>query len=380
MANISITRRCRRHCSYCFAQHELSREAITDMPPEIYENALQFLINSGLKEVRLLGGEPTEHPSFCAYVARAFELGFRVLVFSGGLVPRPVLDYLAALPAEHFSLVLNVANPGSDSKALVNRQQELCRTLGQKVMLGMNIRSSNEAPPSIFDWVNNYNLCRTIRLGIAHPIYGGNNAFFRLRGPRALSVFEHIVVIAAEFGLKVHFDCGFTPCMFSQEFMDAFPSLFTGNISDQSAPGRTGGIKGPPAAISDINPDDRGFQPAASAGSDTPEQELIENRFEPIGVRCNSIVDILPEGTCIACYALSRFVRIPLPSKGKRNDLVSRLDCELMPLLPTGIYRECADCTYREKGMCNGGCRARRALRLRSTAMIPLDLESGKDV
>jgi hypothetical protein len=375
MANISITRRCPRHCSYCFAQYELSRDAATDMPPELYEEVLEFFIRSGLKEVRLLGGEPTEHPLFCKYVARALDREFRVLIFSGGFVPQPALEYMAALPAESISLVLNTADPSQDSEALVNRQREICRVLGSKVMLGINVRSQNETPPSIFDWVDEFNLCRTIRLGIAHPIWGGSNVFFRLHGPRTLSVFEHYVVNASEFGLKVHFDCGFTPCMFSKEFMDGYPDLFAGNLSDRSTLDEASLHNGQPTAIPGVS----GFQPAGSTNSGMQDLELIENRAEPVGMRCSSVVDILPEGTCIACYALSRSFRIPLPSKGTRNDLVSHFDRELPPLLPTGVHRECVFCSYRGKGMCNGGCRARRALRLRPAALAPLDLESGRD-
>ena len=75
MANLSITRRCRRHCSFCFAKHELSRGSAMDMPLETYEEALRFLRRSGFPEARLLGGEPTEHPRFCAYVDRADRMG-----------------------------------------------------------------------------------------------------------------------------------------------------------------------------------------------------------------------------------------------------------------------------------------------------------------
>jgi MoaA/NifB/PqqE/SkfB family radical SAM enzyme len=347
MANISITRRCQRHCSYCFAKDELSRDATMDMTPEIYEDALEFLKRSGLREARLLGGEPTEHPLFCEYVGRALELGFRVLVFSGGIVPQSVLEYLAVLPAECFRLVLNATDPGHDAKALVNKHRELCRTLGSKVMLGFNVWSSNEDSSFILDWVSKYNLCPTVRLGMAHPIWGGTNDFFRLRGPRALSVFEHFTMNASAAGLNVRFDCGFTPCMFSQEFVDAHVDLFTSNVRDQSAI----------AAMS----------------------QFKENQFEPIGARCSSVVDILPEGNCIVCYALSRFRRIPLPSKGKRSDLVSYFDRELLPLLPAGVYRECVSCGYREKGMCHGGCRARRAQRLRPNAWIQQNSESTRD-
>ena len=235
MANLSITRRCRRHCSYCFAKHELSREAFTDMPLETYEAALGFLQRSGFPEVRLLGGEPTEHPRFCEYVARAIEQGFKVVVFSGGLVPQPVLEFMAGLPTDLFSVVLNAADPAEDAEALVNRQRQVCRALGEKAMLGVNIRSPNEDPSYLLDWVTRYDLSRTVRVGIAHPIWGGTNDFFRLRGPRVIFVFERLVAMGVAMGVKVGFDCGFTPCMFSQEFVDAHADMFVPSVTDPRA-------------------------------------------------------------------------------------------------------------------------------------------------
>ena len=373
MANISITRRCRRHCSYCFAKHELSRRGTTDMPLEIYEAALGYLQRSGIAKARLLGGEPTEHPRFCEYVARALELGFSVLVFSGGLVPQPALEFMADLPTDRFSVVLNAADPTNDAEALVNRQRQVCLALGEKVMLGVNIRSSNENPTYVLEWVTKYRLSRTVRVGIAHPIWGGTNDFLRLRGPRVIPVFERLVAIGAAMGVNVGFDCGFTPCMFSQEFVDAHAEMFKPRVAGPGAPALLDRFAKQCTDASGFSYNNEGLQADNSDGSADQEQKAAATLIEALGVRCGPVVDILPEGDCISCYALSRFRRFPLPSGGSRNDLVPLFDAELSPLLPAGVHRECIQCDYREKDMCSGGCRARRALRLRPNAMIPLD-------
>lgn len=348
MANISITRRCRRLCRYCFAKHELARDSLSDMPPDAYEAALAFLERSGSSEARLLGGEPTEHPLFGEYVSRARERGFKVLVFSGGLIPRQAFDFLADLPVGNILMVLNSADPASSPDSLVNRQREICRALGEKVILGFNITSRVEDPAFLFDWVDQYGLRRTIRLGLAHPIWGADNEYFKLRGPRHIPLLERLVAIGTEKGIKFEFDCGLTPCMFSPEFVDSRPDMFVHNDAGHGAADTL-------AAVAD------------NSGAQSP--------VEAIGVRCTPVVDILPEGDCIACYALSRFRRLPLSSAGKRQDLVSSFDHELTPALPVGIYRECAQCSYRAAGMCNGGCRARRARRLRPNALALLDPE-----
>ena len=346
MANLSITRRCRRRCRYCFAKDELARDHVLHMPPEVYDSALAFLGRSGVPEVRLLGGEPTEHPKFCDYVALASERGFRVVVFSGGLIPQRVLEYMEALPGATFSLVLNVADPASDPTALVRRQQEVCRTLGNTAMLGVNIQSPDQAAAYVFDWVNEYGLCRTVRLGIAHPIWGGNNGFLSLRGLRTIPVLEHMVTLGRDKDVSIGFDCGFTPCMFTPEFVASHVDMFT-----QANAGH----------------------PVSGAPMEEDAQDPSTMSVTAVGVRCSPVVDILPEGDCIACYALSRFRRLPLPSEGTRDEVVSAFDDELSQVLPVGVYRECAHCDYRVRNMCNGGCRARRSFRLRPNASVLLD-------
>jgi radical SAM protein with 4Fe4S-binding SPASM domain len=352
MANISITRRCRGRCSYCFAKHELTRDLTTDMSSEIYEAALRFLEHSRFPEVRLLGGEPTEHPRFNEYVNRARKRGFRVVVFSGGLVPQTALEHIATLPMDNFSLVLNTANPSKDQKSLVNRQRDLCRTLGSKITLGVNIWSPDQDTAHLFDWMDEYGSCRRIRVGVAHPIWGGTNEFFRLRGPRVVPLFESLFAKGAERNVNVDFDCGFTPCMFSRDFVNSHPDMFMPVESGCYAENLQS------ADCDDFMDDDLSLQ---------------TGRVVSIGMRCNPVVDILPEGDCIACYALSRFRRFPMPTGGTLDDLHRTFINELLPMLPVGIHRECAYCDYLARDMCGGGCRARRALRLRPNALIPLN-------
>jgi radical SAM protein with 4Fe4S-binding SPASM domain len=355
MANLSITRRCRRRCRYCFAQYELARDHVLDMPPEVYEAALAFLVRSGVPEVRLLGGEPTEHPQFCEYVAAAHGRGFRVLVFSGGLIPQPVLEYMATLAEANFSVVLNAADPASDPDRLIRRQQEVCRALGHTVMLGVNIQSPDQDAAHVFDWVNEYGLCRTVRLGIAHPIWGGNNEFLSLRGLRTIPALERMVTLGRSKEVDIGFDCGFTPCMFTPGFVASHVDLFTGANAGHPASGA------PPVK--------------GGASAKTDAQEVAQMSLTAVGVRCNPVIDILPEGDCISCYALSCFRRLPLPSEGTRNEVVSAFDDELSRVLPVGVHPECAHCDYRARGMCNGGCRARRSFRLRPNSSVLLDAE-----
>ncbi len=335
MANISITRRCRRQCSYCFAKHEIRRSGLLDMPPDTFARALDFLKRSRIPEARILGGEPTEHPLFCDYVEQARAAGFRILIFSGGLIPEPALTYLATLPASGFSLLLNAANPATDRPDLLLRQEQVCRVLGDRVTLGTTIFDWQQNPAYLLDWVLQRGLCRTVRVGIAQPILGGANVFFPFRHPRPIRLLESFFLAARQVGIQVGFDCGFTPCMFSRPFVEEHAALF-------AAPGH----HAPPAYP-------------------VPGPEESREVIGAVGIRCGPVVDILPEGDAIPCYALSRTCRLPIPEQGDQSDWSAAFDRELSAILPAGCFRACASCEYRVRQMCSGGCRARRAARLR---------------
>lgn len=321
MSNISITRRCRRACEYCFARYERERGEVLDMPRDTYEEALAFLHRSGVPEARLLGGEPTEHPLFAEFAALALESGFSLTVFTGGLMPAASLEWLRQAAPERVTVVLNAALPGADSPDLENTQAEICRALASKIELGVNIRKGATNVHSLLGRIEQYGLRRRIRLGIAHPIWGGLNASLRQRLTLRISpLLESFISRAQDSGVEVDLDCGFTPCMFSRGFLESHAEL-----------------------------------------------------CRSIGLRCNPIVDILPEGKAIACYALSRFRYLPLTSQSTRAGMIEQFEQELRTALPLGARRECALCGYHRSGACTGGCRARRALRLRPEPEALLD-------
>jgi hypothetical protein len=283
------------------------------MPRDVYAGALAFLRRSGIPDVRLLGGEPTEHPDFGDYVSLALEGGFAVTVFTSGLIPDTALASLRATPPGRVAVVMNVAVPKKDPNEWVTAQARVCRDLGARVELGLTLAPGAQDPSFLLPWIEERGLRRRIRLGLAHPILGAQNAHLRTRSLRNLSrVLEPFVAQAIEVGVAVDFDCGFTCCMFSPHFLEDHPQL-------------------------------------------APD----------IGVRCNPIIDLLPEGKAIACYAMSRWRHLPVDNRSTCDGLVRRFEQDWEDALPVGMYPECATCAHFAEGRCNGGCRARRFRRLR---------------
>ena len=313
MANISITRRCDRNCDWCFAVRERADGKLRDMPQNVYERVLNFLERSSVRDVRLLGGEPTLHPTFQDYVDLALKRSFHVLVFTGGLMPSSAAEYLATLPSENISVVLNVVMPGDGLDELVEMQRRLCTQLSGRVELGVTIHAASQELGHLLDWVLRYDLQRRIRVGLAQPIYGGGNRFVRTpQCSAAGSAVEELVLEAADRGIAVDLDCGWTPCMFSEEFLEHCGEL-----------------------------------------------------RRTLGTRCNPVVDILPEGEIVSCYPLAGTVRLRLESDSTRDTVIERFEQLQRPFRSIGMAKSCTRCEYREQGRCQGGCLARGMGRIR---------------
>jgi len=269
-----------------------------------------------------MGGEPTEHPAFGDYLALALERGFAVTVFTSGLMPDTALGCLRATPPDRVAVILNVAVPNNDQNEWVTAQARVCRDLGARVELGLTLAPGALDPSFLLPWIEERGLRRRLRLGLAHPILGAENASLRTPLLRNLGVvLEPFVAKAIEAGVAVDFDCGFTCCMFSARFLENHAELF----------------------------------PA-------------------IGMRCNAILDLLPEGEAIACYAMSRWRRLPVDGESTRDGLIKLFEKDWEGALPIGMYRECATCAHLAHGRCTGGCRARRMRRLR---LEPLQASGG---
>lgn len=347
MANLAITRRCLRGCAYCFAADERARGAVSDMSPEVFEAALDFLERSGVPDARLLGGEPLLHPDFGALARRALERGFALTVMTGGLVSDAALTELAALAdgaPTAVTVFLNAALPGRDDPALVAAQERILEALGPKVELGVTLSpgaassdsepsrasapaSAPSAPPIppiadfLLDRIARYGASRSIRVGIAHPIWHGANASAATADLRSLGHdIESLVARAEAADVRVGFDCGLTPCMFSPDFAAGHPRLMA-----------------------------------------------------QTGTRCGPIVDVLPEGDAIACFALSRAPHVPLGADATRApatrapatraDCVAAFDAWFEAQPHSGIFEDCEACAHRATGRCGGGCRARQLAR-----------------
>jgi hypothetical protein len=119
---------------------------------------------------------------------------------------------------------------------------------------------------------------------------------------------------AAEFGIRLEFDCGFVRCMFSDDDLET---------------------------LRQVNTD--------------------------LGWRCNPILDLDMEGRAIHCFPLTGKLEIPLEDDSDAAGLRAALGDRAAPYRMAGVYRECSTCRFKQAGECMSGCLAATLKRFRHT-------------
>jgi hypothetical protein len=311
MSNLIVSQVCNMACSYCFAQESM-RAWRTDRSQryislEAFEERLDFLERSGIREIRLLGGEPTLHPEFPALLQQAQKRGRRILVFSHGWLNEKTFTAIESLPETAIMIMVNMnaqPKPGTGAKYSQVRRERILQRLGTRATLGFNIHSPACDLLPLIELIERTHTRRVIRLGLAQPSWNGNNVYLHPKQyPLVGEKIARFGQKAREAGIKLEFDCGFVPCMFSE--------------------------------------------------ADRP---LLQQSHPDLGWHCNPIPDIDIEGQAFHCFPLSRKIHTTFGDSENADGIRNRLIEQAKPYRPAGIYRECSSCALKSKGECPGGC------------------------
>ena len=306
MANLIISNGCNAACDYCFASSFLQNSITVSKTPfmsiEEYGTYLDFLDRSGIDDVRLLGGEPTLHPRF----AEMIDLGKRkrkhITVFTNGVSPDSAISALMKLSPDECTIIVNMNAKINSDQAM--RRENVFHQLGQRVIAGYTISSPVFSLENLIRSIGKFNLKRIIRLGIALPIYGKKNRFLH---PKQYRMVGHSLAEqsfqTADKGILIEPDCGFVRCMFSEE--DFY--------------------------------------------------RLEENRFHYISC-CSPVLDFCTGGEILHCFSVSEKFRTIFSGQPDINEIRRNFTVRTEPWRKTGIYPECASCSFRQNGECCGGC------------------------
>jgi radical SAM protein with 4Fe4S-binding SPASM domain len=313
MANIAITSLCNLNCQYCFTQEAFKGKENNSchMSVDDFKLSLAILKRSKKRQVSVLGGEPTLHPRFTEFINLILESELEAKVFTNGIMSEKIRRFLAELPESKITIIVNINNLKDDLDALPESLTKTLNALKQKVIPGFNIYSKDLQLFPLLDFIDSYDLQKKIRLGLAHPCTGFKNKYLPLKhyflvGTKILEFAQR----ASNQNVKLILDCGFVPCMF---------------------------------------------------GSSSFREYGIDRE---IGLRCDPIPDILPDGTVISCYPLFGYDNKNIRATEDISLLRENMRESHKVLEDLGIFKTCSVCYYRRKEMCNGGCSAHKLLRL----------------
>ena len=310
MANILLTDFCNRGCAYCFARKKIATDTDgTDqvsgtISMENVDTAIDFLKRSGVGTFTALGGEPTLHPHFPDILDRAYAADLNVRIFSNGLIPIEHLSYLEQVDPGRTSIVININEPKEYRSDQWAQTISTLKHLGSMISLGFNIYNKQFDSSFIVELTVGHGLRKVIRIGLAQPIYGADNAYIPVK--EYPDIAGKIVALAkrcSEYDIALDFDCGFTLCMFS-------------------------------------------------------ETQLGELYFSgtPFVFSCPTVIDIGTNLDVWHCFPLSTIMNTHLGKFENRNEIVRFYYEKLYPYRRLGSMDECRSCMHLRRGFCSGGC------------------------
>jgi radical SAM protein with 4Fe4S-binding SPASM domain len=284
-----------------------------------------FLLDSSIKGISLLGGEPTLHPDFSDFVLYLVARGFSVHVFTSGIMSdgtfASIQQKLSHVSRERLSFICNLNDPRQSPANEVVAVRKFLTEFAPYVTPGFNIYRPDFDLNFLFDYINRYGLERKIRLGLAHPIPGELNLCVCLEDiPKVSRRLLEYVPAFSHYKIKPGLDCGFPFCAFSEEQIGQLFKVMEGNLK----------------------------------------------------FGCGPAIDISPDMSVWSCFPLSNVRRRSLYEFNSHQEVLDYYEDlgKKIRVEAGGLFESCDDCQYRERGLCSGGCLAHILGHFRTEARV----------
>ena len=305
MSNLVLTSRCQRKCEYCFAKDFITSDS--ELSFDNFIRIVEFL-NTGPKNINLLGGEPTLHKDFNLMLRYLIEKDFRIQVFTNGMVSSEFLNSLISvlnkfvLKENQLYFAVNVREEKYRSKLETKLQERFFDYLGHLSYPSFVIQDINSDLLFLKDIVEKFKTDNTIKLSLAHPINGGVNKHLKPEEYKDVAI--NIIKLCENTpDIYKRFDCGFVLCMFSLQ------------------------------EIGRLRTDEK-------------------NDFM---FSCDIPLDIYPDLSVSNCFSLSKIFKTNITNFKDVYELINYFYEGLMT--PTGVFKErCNECEFFRKE-CSGGCK-----------------------
>ena len=175
MPHILLTNRCNLGCSYCFANEFVNKDNC-DITVEDYNKAVDFILQSGVGFIGLIGGEPLLHPDFGLFVdtLKKNPQIQKITIFTNGLL---INDYIDKIIDPQVHLLINcntkeILKTKENYKKLISNIELIHKETKNKdnIHLGINIYSAALDYDWVFKLLKKYKK-RELRISISVPNY-----------------------------------------------------------------------------------------------------------------------------------------------------------------------------------------------------------------
>lgn len=308
--NFIITSTCNRSCPYCFAKNKLSSENKTETEHVSLENVqhyYDFLEKNNDKSLRILGGEPTQHPQFIEIIDMALERKFNINIFTNGIWNNNITDYFRTSKTKNINFLFNINEPGKQPEKELIAIKNSLSVAKNRARCGYNIYSKEFDITFLADFIDKYSLKREIRLGLTSPIVGTKNHYItddtlKEVGTRLVNQLEQL----ERKNIIGILDCGFILCMFSEQEL--------GKLT------------------------------------------ISTKKFNSV---CDVTLDIGTDLSVWPCFPLSNMNNAKLTDFDNYYQINNFFEKRLLPFRKFGMFDQCLTCKFKERGQCSGGCVAR---------------------
>jgi radical SAM protein with 4Fe4S-binding SPASM domain len=214
-------------------------------------------------------------------------------------------------------------NPDISSKDELERIHRFLSAFGHLTTLGFNIYQTEFDFKFLIQLINQYNLERHIRIGLAHPIPGEVNTYIPAAEVKQMArKFISFLDLFDRFKITPGFDCGMPMCVFTDEELGKLFKLNKGLLN----------------------------------------------------FKCGPAIDIGPDMKVWSCFPLSNIHKKSLyefnsmQEIGKfYEDLHTKIRNEI-----GGLFEDCDTCAYRFNDTCRGGCIAHSLNHIKNEAPVRL--------
>jgi len=305
--NIMVNNYCNLRCSYCFASTEMyEKSEKQNMREKDFFKVLTYLKRNGIREVRIIGGEPTIHPQFKEFLKIVSRDPWfdSVFIFSNCTFSIEVLYEIMQASKKKKVVVL----PNYNEKEFLGKRKETVeknlKTLakcGIVKTLGINIYAED------FDYTYALNKAeelgiRQIRWSITTPNYKLSEDFQVKEYFRGFyEVLRGFLKECKDRGIYAMLDCNTVPsCVFTEDEKTELLSY---------------------------------------------KEDLFER------TDCSVILDINPQLEVFRCFGMSEGYHEKLKSKKAIDEVVATMEDEFSVVEKKLLLSECEDCeTYIKQG------------------------------